>query len=88
MVPLTTLDFNGRPIGLSIIALPHQEVTLLKFMSAWECWSSARPEPSAFEEYAYMINAKYEGVVDLLPHALPPPKTRKAPVKKVRFVGV
>ncbi|KAK0642923.1 amidase signature domain-containing protein [Cercophora newfieldiana] len=35
-VPLGFADFNGRAIGLSVLAPAGQELTILKVMSAWE----------------------------------------------------
>ncbi|KAF2963131.1 hypothetical protein GQX73_g10447 [Xylaria multiplex] len=35
-VPLGFADFNGRAIGLSVLAPTGQELTILKVMSAWE----------------------------------------------------
>ncbi|KAF2759933.1 amidase signature enzyme [Pseudovirgaria hyperparasitica] len=46
-LPLTTLDFNGRPIGIQAIAAAHQEPLLLKFMSAWEA-TFPRPVPHGY----------------------------------------
>lgn len=35
-VPLGFADFNGRAIGLSLLAPAGQDLTILKVMSAWE----------------------------------------------------
>ncbi|CAI7658727.1 unnamed protein product [Penicillium glandicola] len=35
-LPLSYLDFNGRPFGLFVMAKAHQEDVLLKVMSCWE----------------------------------------------------
>lgn len=47
-VPLSYLDYNGRPIGLILIARPHQEALLLKIMGAFEATFPARKPPTAF----------------------------------------
>lgn len=35
-LPLSNLDFNGRPFGLFALASKNKEATLLQVMSAWE----------------------------------------------------
>lgn len=35
-MPLSYLDYNGRPIGLAAFTTAHGEKTLLKVLSAWE----------------------------------------------------
>lgn len=35
-LPLSCLDFNGRPVGLLVGAPRHNESVLIKVMSAWE----------------------------------------------------
>ena len=47
-LPMSYLDFNGRPIGLIIAAPRHKESTLIKVMRAWEATFSARKEPKEF----------------------------------------
>ena len=47
-LPMSYLDFNGRPIGLTIAARPHHEATLIKTMSAWEATFRPRQPPKAF----------------------------------------
>ncbi|KAH6615688.1 amidase signature domain-containing protein [Chaetomium sp. MPI-SDFR-AT-0129] len=44
-VPLGTLDHNGRPFGLAIIAKGGREDLLFAFMSAFEAVSPPRPVP-------------------------------------------
>ncbi len=44
-VPLGTLDHNGRPFGLAIIAKGGREDLLFAFMSAFEAVSEPRPVP-------------------------------------------
>ena len=46
-LPLSYLDYNGRPLGLSVIAAPYDEVTLLKVQSAWEATFGPRLPPPA-----------------------------------------
>jgi amidase len=44
-VPLGTLEYNGRPHGLSLIAKAGQEAVLLRFMEVFHDVFSERPEP-------------------------------------------
>lgn len=44
-VPLGTVDYNGRPFGLAIIAKAGREDVILAFMSAFEAMSKERPVP-------------------------------------------
>ncbi|KAL2072382.1 hypothetical protein VTL71DRAFT_11725 [Oculimacula yallundae] len=53
-VPLNCLEYNGRPIGLVVIARPYQESLLLKFMGAFEASFPGRKTPTAFQ-HAYKI---------------------------------
>jgi amidase len=46
LVPLGTLDFNGRPFGLIALAAAHNEAKLLHFMSAWESTMPKRAVPN------------------------------------------
>lgn len=48
-LPLTTLDFNGRPIGIQAISSAHKESLLIKFMSAYASAFPPRPVPEAFK---------------------------------------
>ncbi|KAH8601745.1 amidase signature domain-containing protein [Bisporella sp. PMI_857] len=45
-LPLSYLDFNGRPFGLFALTTAHHEDTLLQVMSAWESTFPARKPPS------------------------------------------
>ncbi|KAK0117464.1 hypothetical protein ONS96_013294 [Cadophora gregata f. sp. sojae] len=51
-VPLDCLGYNGRPIGLIVIARPYQEALLLKFMDAFEASFPARKVPTAHGLFA------------------------------------
>ncbi|KAJ5648058.1 hypothetical protein N7490_004430 [Penicillium lividum] len=44
-MPLSYLDYNGRPFGVAAIAGKHQEHILVKVMSAWEATFPARKPP-------------------------------------------
>ncbi|KIW91565.1 uncharacterized protein Z519_07532 [Cladophialophora bantiana CBS 173.52] len=46
-LPLSYLDYNGRPFGLSVIARAGQDALLIKAQSAWEATFGARKPPSA-----------------------------------------
>jgi amidase len=48
-MPLTYIDFNGRPIGLMAAAPDHREDTLIKLMSAFESSFPARKPPTAYK---------------------------------------
>ncbi|KAL8958326.1 MAG: hypothetical protein Q9183_005860 [Haloplaca sp. 2 TL-2023] len=41
-------DFNGRPVGLLVMAPRHKESVLIKVMSAWEAAHSTRKHPEEF----------------------------------------
>ena len=45
-LPMSYLDFNGRPFGLIIAAPRNKETIFIKVMSAWEATFPARQEPS------------------------------------------
>jgi amidase len=47
-LPISVIDFNGRPFGLTVAALPHNEAMLVKVMSAWEATFPPRKTPEAF----------------------------------------
>lgn len=49
-LPLTYLDFNGRPVGLQAITSAHREDLLLAFMGAYEASIARRQPPTAFLE--------------------------------------
>jgi amidase len=44
-VPLGTIDYNGRPFGLAIIAKAGREDLIIEFMSAFEAVPKERPVP-------------------------------------------
>jgi len=44
-MPLSYLDLNGRPFGLSVVASAHQETLLIKVLSAWEATFADRKAP-------------------------------------------
>lgn len=49
-MPLSYLDYNGRPFGVSAIAGRNQEALLIKVMSAWEATFPARRPPPQLVE--------------------------------------
>jgi amidase len=48
-MPLSYLDFNGRPFGLAALAGKNQEALLVQLMSAWEATFEARKPPHALQ---------------------------------------
>jgi len=44
-MPLSTLDFNGRPFGMSVVASAHQEKLLINVLSAWQATFPPRTIP-------------------------------------------
>ncbi|KAI1453883.1 putative glutamyl-tRNA amidotransferase subunit A [Annulohypoxylon moriforme] len=49
-MPLSYLDFNGRPLGLAALAGKNQDALLIKFLSAWEAtFPQRQPPPSLVE---------------------------------------
>ncbi|OJJ52521.1 hypothetical protein ASPSYDRAFT_164676 [Aspergillus sydowii CBS 593.65] len=44
-LPLSYLDYNGRPFGLAVIAPAHQDALLVQVMSAWEATFPPRKAP-------------------------------------------
>jgi amidase len=44
-MPLSTLEYNGRPFGVMAVASAHQEMALVKAMHAWHSTFSPRPVP-------------------------------------------
>ncbi|KAI1192490.1 putative glutamyl-tRNA amidotransferase subunit A [Nemania serpens] len=44
-MPLTYLNFNGRPLGLAALAGKNRDATLVKMMSAWEATFPKRKPP-------------------------------------------
>ncbi|KAL2833835.1 amidase signature domain-containing protein [Aspergillus cavernicola] len=49
-MPLSYLDYNGRPLGLAAIAGKGQEGLLIKVLSAWEATFPPRQPPAALKE--------------------------------------
>ena len=49
-LPLSYLDFNGRPFGLSVVARAHQDALLIKVQSAWEATFGPRLPPPLIAE--------------------------------------
>ncbi|KAF1954823.1 amidase family protein [Byssothecium circinans] len=47
-LPLSYLDFNGRPFGLVALATAHQESLLVQVQSAWEATFPKRQPPALF----------------------------------------
>ncbi|KAL6807582.1 amidase signature domain-containing protein [Trichoderma sp. SZMC 28013] len=54
-MPLSYLDFNGRPFGLAALAGRHQEALLVQLMSAWEATFPARKPPQALVEDSQLV---------------------------------
>ncbi|KAJ8064893.1 hypothetical protein OCU04_007198 [Sclerotinia nivalis] len=46
-LPISCINFNGRPFGLTIAARPHEEAVLFKAMHAWETTFPPRQTPTA-----------------------------------------
>ena len=47
-LPLSYLDFNGRPFGLVALASAHQDALLVQVQSAWEATFPRRKPPPMF----------------------------------------
>ncbi|KAH8601513.1 amidase family protein [Bisporella sp. PMI_857] len=47
-LPISCIDFNGRPFGLTIAALPHNEAMLFKVIGAWETTFPPIKTPEAY----------------------------------------
>ncbi|OAL27927.1 hypothetical protein AYO22_03272 [Fonsecaea multimorphosa] len=45
-LPLSYLDYNGRPFGLSVVARAHQDALLIRVQSAWEATFGPRKPPT------------------------------------------
>ncbi|KAJ8132083.1 hypothetical protein O1611_g1542 [Lasiodiplodia mahajangana] len=59
-VPLGFADFNGRAIGLSVLAPAGQELTILKVMSAWErSLPDARMPPPLLVNWDKVVDGTY-----------------------------
>jgi amidase len=50
VMPLSYLDFNGRPFGMAVLAREHQDELLVKVLSAWEATFPARRPPPLLQE--------------------------------------
>lgn len=44
-MPLSYLDFNGRPLGLAALAGKNKEALLVNVLSAWEATFPQRQPP-------------------------------------------
>jgi amidase len=44
-LPLSYLDFNGRPFGFVLLAGEHQDALLVQVQSAWEATFPSRKPP-------------------------------------------
>lgn len=49
-MPLSYLDFNGRPLGVAALAGKNQDAALVKLMSAWEATFPKRKPPPQLVE--------------------------------------
>lgn len=49
-MPLGTLEYNGRPFGLSVMARECREDLLFAFMKAWETSFPWRPIPKMLDK--------------------------------------
>ncbi|KAI1773051.1 putative glutamyl-tRNA amidotransferase subunit A [Hypoxylon cercidicola] len=49
-MPLSYLDFNGRPLGVAALAGKNRDATLVKLMSAWEATFPKRKPPPRLVE--------------------------------------
>ena len=47
-MPLSYLDYNGRPIGMAALTGAYGEGTLFKIMSAWETTFPPRQPPKGY----------------------------------------
>jgi amidase len=62
-VPLGFAQFNGRGIGLSVLAPAGQELAILKFMSAWEkSLPEARVPPPMLVNWDKMVDGRDLGL--------------------------
>lgn len=51
-MPLSYLDYNGRPFGVAAITKKGQEALLVKVMSAWEAtFPPRRPPPQLLKSF-------------------------------------
>jgi len=50
-MPLSYLEFNGRPLGLAAFAGKGQDAVLVKVLSAWEAkFPPRKPPPQLLEK--------------------------------------
>lgn len=49
--PVGQLRYNGRPFGLSFLARANDEVSLLRFMAAYEAVVALRPVPNSMDHF-------------------------------------
>jgi amidase len=49
-LPLSYLEYNGRPFGLAAIAPANQERLLIQLMGAWEATFGKRKPPTNIPE--------------------------------------
>lgn len=62
-VPLGFAEFNGRGIGLSVLAPAGHELAILKFMSAWEkSLPKARAPPPMLVNWDEMVDGHDRGL--------------------------
>jgi amidase len=55
-MPLSYLEYNGRPFSVSAIAGRGQEALLIKVMSAWEATFPARKPPPMADDGDHFLN--------------------------------
>lgn len=48
--PLSYLEFNGRPVGVSLLAKAGRDDVLVQALSAWEATFEPRKPPPMLEE--------------------------------------
>ncbi|PSN63897.1 amidase signature enzyme [Corynespora cassiicola Philippines] len=53
--PLSYLDYNGRPFGVSILAKGGDDALLVRVLSAWEATFPARKPPPSLEKSSVVI---------------------------------
>jgi len=58
-MPLSYLNFNGRPLGLSAVTVGGRDEVLIRFLSAWEStMPSRKPPPPLVESSSSHINVR------------------------------
>jgi amidase len=55
-VPISSIDYKSRHVGLQVISSAHREDLLIAFMSAFEDSISKRQPPTAFLEVSKGYN--------------------------------